>query len=144
MNTNFSVVTPPSVFIFGMVYFPTRSYLHRFVQHFSLAIQPHGCTHLSFSPPSPPMSCSARSSFLAQRSILFSRSTFFCLLASSFSWSFASFSCTCRSDARFFSRAVMATASSSSAAFRAIFLGATTLATLENKYFPIYVTAYTW
>ena len=44
-------------------------------------------TYLSFSPPSPPISCSARSSFLEQRSTWFSRSTFFCLFASSFSYS---------------------------------------------------------
>ena len=55
----------------------------------SLAIffkQDRVVTNLSFSPPSPPISCSARSSFLVQRSTWFSRSTFFCLFASSFSY----------------------------------------------------------
>ena len=85
--------------------------------------------HRSFSPPSPPMSFSARSSLLAQSSDCRSRSSFFCVVSSNVACSSASLSSTALSAAFFCASSADTSAYSASAFASCARLGATSLAT---------------
>ena len=110
-------------------------YVHQLGTHVNVCsmecdIRTYACVYLVFSPPRPPMSFSALSSFFVQISTSVSSWAFFFMLMSNCCWRLASLSCTSFRLALFASRSFMATFSSAWASFSLAFLGATTLATL--------------